>query len=1228
MRLVVAITTCCAAFTITTATLAASPLDHSEHGIVTHKNLEPGGAPPSPFRHAQGQILVKFRDSTSSFTRALAHMQVGTTVVKEFKAVKGLQLLKLGTGTSVSQALKAFGKMPEVLYAEPNYVVDAFATPNDPSYTQLWGLNNTGQTGGTPGADVHAPQAWDLTTGSANPVIAIIDTGIDYTHPDLAANLYHTTAGCDASVSGCFGINAITGSGDPMDDNKHGTHVAGTIGAVGNNATGVVGVNWTTSLLACKFLDTNGSGYLSDAITCLDYVAAQKDSGVNIVASSNSWGGGAYSQSLSDAIDAQRQRGILFVVAAGNSGSDNDTSLTYPCSYYLPNILCVAATNASDQRSSFSNYGKRTVHLGAPGESILSTVPAAFGSYLSLSGTSMATPHVTGTVGLIHALYPGADWRAVKNRLLAGGDTESALAQTITGRRLNAYGALSCNNQVVLSRLRPLGTSLSVGMGPIKLAALHINCADPNGNVTVNVSNGDVVTLNDDGLSNDQVTGDGVYSGSWTPPAGGTYTLSFPGGDNVTASVDGDLMGGFPVKAWHGGGSYTGGPVIHTLVTNANGTTGQQIFVTSTASGPLNAWDATGAPLSGWPIFTSGAVYPAAAKLSSSNGNDIASGSWGVPGWLSANNSAAAFLPGWPRYSANYVTSPPASADIDGDGVDEIFIGEEDWKLHAYRADGTPLSGWPVNFSSGGQTRHTPAIADLFGDGKLEIATTSGSISPGGVTLNVLHSDGSAVSGFPVSFSAPNNPFPAIGDVDGDGKPEIIVVGSGPTVLIYGNNGVLKRSIPLTGTVSYGAAPALADLDGDGIPEIIVQTNEALNVVRGDGSTYPGWPVSWGSGYWAGNSAPVVGDVDGDGIADIVVTSQSAGSGTNGVVRVYRRDGSSHPHFPKTLPIGAGAVPTIADITGDGRNKIVIAGDYWDGYSGYYDKVWVYDLGGTLAYGPVLWGGFMGNAKHTGTAAPQSVPPPPPPPTYYTLNVSNPGNGSVTSNPTGIDCGSRCSASYISGTSVVLTASPNIGYQFNGWSGACSGLNLGCTLLMDADKTAVVEFVAIQYLLTVSRTGSGSGTVTSTPSGIDCGTICSASYNANTTVTLGASATSGSTFAGWSGACTGAGSTCTVSMDSAKSVTAQFVPAQYVLTVSRNGSGSGTVTSNPSGISCGTGCSASYDANTSVMLSANAANGSRFAGWGGACSGSSSTCTLSMTAVQSVTATFNKPGNR
>ena len=354
-----------------------------------------------------------------------------------------------------------------------------------------------------------------------------------------------------------------------MDDNDHGTHVAGTIGAVGNNGLGVVGVNWTVKMSSCKFFDASGSGTTEGAIECLQYVKAMKDRGVNIVATSNSWGGGDFSQALYDAIDAQRQSGILFITAAGNGnafgvGQNNDSVPFYPCNYYLPNIICVAATTSTDAKASFSNFGKHTVHVGAPGNDILSTLPG--NSYGSLSGTSMATPHVSGVAALLKAQDSNRDWRTIKNLILAGGDTVSSMANTITGKRINANGAMTCSNKVIQARLQPIASTISASPGvPVNLGYQNINCANPNGNVSVSVSPGNsTVTLLDDGAGTDQAAGDGIYSGQWTPTAAGTYTLTFPGNDKVTVNVADPTISVTPSSIDFGGVA-SAAPSIKTL---------------------------------------------------------------------------------------------------------------------------------------------------------------------------------------------------------------------------------------------------------------------------------------------------------------------------------------------------------------------------------------------------------------------------------------------------------------------------------------------------------------------------------------------------------------------------------------------------------------------------------------------------------------------------------------
>ena len=283
----------------------------------------------------------------------------------------------------------------------PDYVVTVAALPNDPNFARLYGLS------AAQGMD--APRAWELTTGSQEVVVGVVDTGIDYTHPDLAANMWTNPGevpgnGLDDDRNGVvddvFGYNAISNSGDPRDDNIHGTHCAGTIGAVGNNGLGVVGVNQTVRLMALKFLDSSGSGSLGNAIKAIDYAIAIKQKyGIGRMVLNNSWGGGGFSQPLHDAIDRARAAGIVFVAAAGNESNDNDVNPSYPAGYDISNVVSVAAVDKNGNLANFSNYGASSVDIAAAGVDILST--SLNGGYALLSGTSMATPHVSGALALL-----------------------------------------------------------------------------------------------------------------------------------------------------------------------------------------------------------------------------------------------------------------------------------------------------------------------------------------------------------------------------------------------------------------------------------------------------------------------------------------------------------------------------------------------------------------------------------------------------------------------------------------------------------------------------------------------------------------------------------------------------------------------------------------------------------------------------------------------------------
>ncbi|MGQ8365734.1 S8 family serine peptidase [Glaciecola sp. 1036] len=406
-------------------------------------------------------VIVKYKENVSKVERMRARSSVGATISDKnrdeiddrFSNLLDGRLANLKLrGKSVKEALEVLRKNPAVEYAEPNYVWRKAVVPNDPGFGDLWGLNNTGQNGGTVDADIDAPEAWEITTGDSDVIVAVIDSGVDYNHEDLADNMWQNPGeipgnGIDDDGNGyiddIYGIDTVNGDVDPMDDDSHGSHVAGTIGAVGNNGIGVVGVNHDVSIAACKFLSAAGTGSTAGAIECIDYFTDLKvNRGVNVKATNNSWGGGGYSEALLDSINAAGEAGILFLVAAGNSGQDNDASDNWPSNYETTtnSLLAVASINRNDGDSTYS-YGLTTVDMAAPGSAIISTVPG--NQYASFSGTSMATPHVTGAAALVWSINPDLTPSEMKELLMSTGDDNAwATGRTVSGKRLNVYNAL------------------------------------------------------------------------------------------------------------------------------------------------------------------------------------------------------------------------------------------------------------------------------------------------------------------------------------------------------------------------------------------------------------------------------------------------------------------------------------------------------------------------------------------------------------------------------------------------------------------------------------------------------------------------------------------------------------------------------------------------------------------------------------------------------------------
>jgi hypothetical protein len=420
-----------------------------------------------PGRHyVAGQMLVQFRRGTDATAQAAALAFVGARRAETVRAEgtrgdgKGdLHLLRLPPGLAVADAVRSLGQLTEVDFAEPNWVYQHQATSNDPYFTNgsLWGMYGDASSP-VNAYGSQAAEAWARgNTCSASVWVGIIDEGVMRSHPDLIANMGTNpgeTAGDGIDNDGNGYVDDVNGwdfAGNDKEtfdgaDDDHGTHVAGSIGAEGGNGGGVAGVCWSVKMVSAKFLGKRG-GTTANAIRAIDYLTDLKTRhGINLVATNNSWGGGGFSQALKDAIDRAGAADILFVAAAGNSAVNNDSSPHYPSSYSSANIISVASITSTGALSSFSNYGATSVDLGAPGSAIVSTVPVRSGKsvvagYASYSGTSMATPHVTGAVAMYAASHPGATAQQIRDAILnAAVATPSLQGRTVSGKRLNVGG--------------------------------------------------------------------------------------------------------------------------------------------------------------------------------------------------------------------------------------------------------------------------------------------------------------------------------------------------------------------------------------------------------------------------------------------------------------------------------------------------------------------------------------------------------------------------------------------------------------------------------------------------------------------------------------------------------------------------------------------------------------------------------------------------------------------
>ncbi len=377
-------------------------------------------------------LLAATLVSSSAFAAEyIVKFKTGTKSLIDMKSYGDVRDLNLSFGefavlsSQQKSVMKSLSNHPAIEYIEPNYTYHTSRSPKDSDFEKQWGLHNDGKNSGSwwsrgvAGVDISALKAWEVTKGSKEIKIAVIDTGVDYNHDDLAGNIMinelekNGIEGVDDDGNGyiddVYGYDFANDDSDPMDGHGHGTHCAGVIGAK-HDSKGIAGVNAHVQILPIKFLKDNGSGSLEAALKSIDYATAR---GVDIM--SNSWGGGGRSQALFEAIERAKDAGITFVVAAGNSNSNNDKKPTYPANYKVDNVISVGALDGKGERASFSNYGEKTVHVFAPGVKIYSTVQG--NRYKKMSGTSMACPHVAGVAGLLLASEPNLTYSDIKERL-------------------------------------------------------------------------------------------------------------------------------------------------------------------------------------------------------------------------------------------------------------------------------------------------------------------------------------------------------------------------------------------------------------------------------------------------------------------------------------------------------------------------------------------------------------------------------------------------------------------------------------------------------------------------------------------------------------------------------------------------------------------------------------------------------------------------------------------